>query len=418
MRNQRIFFRILGRPYLRTLVVPLFSILLLVTMADATTDWAALRAALESAASWRTAALLTGLILGWSFAAGRAFAPVWRQPVIAFLVRQPLHHLQWVAFLSPSVALGLIPVAGIAWLAPRHVNGIVHYFDYLVLAWPIVLGASYLGRDALLIVSASALLLFGATLAALYYPAAAYAVPFAALAQMSLAVTPVRRQVARVNKRLQGSLAGSGIVATLVRRDLRYLLRQQRKKLSALALYAIVCALLMLAFRINGAQRGSDALLSACIVFTIAASPAYEILEAMKKALGKELMRRRWPVSILQRSLALISLVAALAGPGAVLILLAGSVMGPAHALVYVLFVACFIAFTTALFGNLLIMRRSANGLYLLLITLHMVAFLVLPEWVYALLAIAILPPALLATIRGLNRFTSTTELISIGRLA
>lgn len=418
MRNQRIFFRILGRPYLRTLVIPLFSVLLLVTMADAMTNWTALKAALESAAPWRTSTLMTGLILGWSLTAGRAFAPVWRQPVIAFLVRAPLRHLQWVALLSPSLALGLIPVAGIAWLAPRHVIGIVHYFDYLALAWPIVLGASYLGRDALLIVLASAVLLFGATLATLYYPAAAYAVPLVALAQMSLAVTPVRRQVARVNKRLKGSLAGSGIIATIVRRDLRYLLRKQRKKLSSLGLYVIVCALLMLAFRINGAQQGPDALLSACILFTIAASPAYEILEAMKNALGKELMRRRWPVSIRQRSLALIVLVAAITGPGAVLILLAGSVMGPAHALVYVLFIACFIAFTTALFSHLLVTRRSANGLYLLLITLHMVAFLVLPEWVYALLTIAILPPAFVATMRGLDRFTSTTELISIGRVA
>ena len=102
----------------------------------------------------------------------------------------------------------------------------------------------------------------------------------------------------------------------------------------------------------------------------------------------------------------------------AVLILVAGSVMCPVHALVYVLFVTCFIAFTTALFSHLLTTRRSANGLYLLLITLHMVAFLALPEWAYALVAIVILPPALLATIRGLDRFTSTTELISIGRLA
>jgi hypothetical protein len=416
--NHGIFFRILGRRFLRVLVIPLFSILLAVTMADAIVDWGTLRGRIESMAPWRTAALLAALVLVWCLGAGRALRPIWHQPVIACLIRQPLSPWRWVAYLTPSLALGLIPVAAIAWLAPQGVSGIAHYPGYLILAWPVLLGASFAGSDAWLTVFSATLVFFALVLAGLYLPLTAYAAPLVGIAQMRLAVTGIRRQAIHVNRPVYAPLSGSGIVATIARRDFRLLARTERERLLGLGLLTTLSAGMMLAFRINGGQEGREALLSACLLFTVAATTLYEILEAMKKGLGKEIMRRRWPVTTRQRAVALISLIGLLVGPAAVLILLSASTMGALHALVYLLFVAFLIAFTAGLFARLLVAQRSANGLYLLSITLHMVALLALPEWAYGLLAAALIASAFISIGRSFDRFTSITERISIGRLA
>lgn len=387
-------------------------------MADAIVDWGTLRARIGSMAPWRTAALLSALVLAWSLVAGRAFRPIWHQPVIAYLIRQPLSQWRWVAYLTPSLALGLIPVAGIAWLAPQGVTDIAQYLGHLTLAWPVLLGASFVGRSAYVNVFSATLVFFAVILAGLYLPSTAYVAPLLAIAQMRLAVTGVRRQAVHVRRPVYAPLSGSGIVATIVRRDFRLLARTERERLLGLVSFTILPALMMLAFRINGEQEGREALLSACLLFTVAAATLYEILEAMKKGLGKEIMRRRWPVTTRQRALALISLIGLLVGPAAVLILLSASTMGAMHALVYALFVALLITFTADLFAQLLVAQRSANGLYLLLITLHMVALLALPEWVYGLLAAALIALAFVSIGRGFDRFTSITERISIGRLA
>jgi hypothetical protein len=413
-----VFLRALGRPFLRALVVPLFSVLLAVAMADAVVDWATLKEQIASQAPWRSAGLATAMVVAWCLVAGRGFRPLWRQPLIAFLVRQPLGRWRWVVYLTPTVSLGLIPVVGIAWLAPSDAGRIAHYLGYLGLAWPVLLGASFTGRDAYLLVAAGALAFYAAALASSYVPAAVYLLPLLALAGMQLAVMPVRRQHVRIVHPIHASLSGSGIVATIVRRDLRYLLRTQARALAGLALLVTFCAAMMLAFRINGGQQGRDALLSACLLFTVSITTVYEILETLKTGLGKEIMRRRWPVTNAQRALALVTLIGVLVLPGAGLVLLMGSTMGAVHALIYGLFVAAVIVFTAGLFSHLLVAQRSANGLYLLLITGHMVALLALSHWAYALIAAASIPAGFIVIARGFDRFTATMERISIGQLA
>ena len=129
-------------------------------------------------------------------------------------------------------------------------------------------------------------------------------------------------------------------------------------------------------------------------------------------------MRRRWPVTNRDRAYAFAALIAVLTAPQALLILFAASSMGIANAIVFLLFVLVSIAFPAMLFSRQLVAQRSANGLYLLLLTLHVVSVLALPPWAYGLLAVSFMPFALRAAERGFDHFTRVTEKLSIGQLA
>jgi hypothetical protein len=417
-KHQQVFYRVIGRPFLRALVLSFFAILLFVAMADANVRWTALRERIADASPLQRATLFTVLVVGWSIVAGRALRPVWRQPIIAFLVRQPLSDRQWAMNVFPSICVALIPVACAWWLAPRSTDWLIHYVGFAALATPVVLGASYSGWDSLLPAGAGALTFFVLAWVYAYSSLAAYAALILAPVLTALATRPIRRQIAAVNRAVYAPLSGSGVVLTIVRRDLRYLLRCERKSLVGLAALGGVCALLMLAFRINGKQQDREALLSACLFLSVSATPLYEILETLKTGLGKEIMRHRWPVTYRQRSWALLTLVAVLMSPAATAILLFGSSMGALGAAQYLLFVAATVTVSATLFGGFLLVQRSANGLFLLLLTGHMVAILALPSAVYGLAALVVIPMGFWLTAGGFSRFTSVTERVSIDQLA
>ena len=412
------FLRTVGKPFLRALVIPFFAVLLSAYMADAVVDWYALRARVAALPGWHQSALITALILGWGLIAGKALQPVWRQPFLAFLVRQPLRAWRWVGYLFPSVAIGLIPVAALAWLAPARAFGLVHYLCIIALACPIVIGASFRRLDFVLVTGAGVLVSLVGLLAYAYVPAAAYVTLLIAIIVMPYSVTPIPRQVTSVIHGVYAPLSGSGIRVTILRRDLRYLMRRQFKPLLVHWFIGLICILLMLAFRINGEQVGREALIFACLFFSVSIYAFYEILETLKSGLGKEIMRRRWPVTHTQRAFALLGLIVVLAGPQALLILLAASTMGPVNALVFVSFVGVTIVFSGMLFGQMLFAQRSANGLFLLLLTGHAVSMLVLAPWLYVLLAVVFAPVGFMAAARGFERFTLVTERLSLARLA
>ncbi|MGD8339981.1 MAG: hypothetical protein PVH89_04320 [Gammaproteobacteria bacterium] len=415
---QRVFFNMIGKPFLRSLVIPLFALLLSIGMADAATDWGLLRSRVAALPAWEFAALCTSLMLAWSMVSGRAFRGIWLDPFMAFLVRQPLEPRHWVVYLSPSIAVALVPIAGIAWLAPHDTAWPVHYLGFFLLAWPLVVGSSFKVRDAILPLGIGTLTCFLALLAYAFVPALWYGVLVPAGLSIGLSVTPIRRQIAQINRARYSPLSGSGIIATIARRDLRYLLRTQKKQLIALGILGALCSLLMLAFRINGSQAGHDALLSACTLYSVSIYTVYEILELLKQGLGKELMRRRWPVTHSQRAQALALVNLLLVAPSATLVLICGATMGAVNAVVFVLFVATTIALASGLLCHSLLIRSSANGLFLLGITGNAVAILALPAWAYAVLAVAVTPVAYAIMTRGLNRFSLVTERISIDQLA
>jgi hypothetical protein len=418
LTSHRIIFRAIGIPALRALVLPLIVVLLSVGMADATVDWTALRGRIDSVAPWQSAALLTALVGAWCFIAGRTLRGLWHRPFVAFLVRQPLSRWQWVVYLGPSLGIGLLPVAGIWWLAPGGANELVHYLGFVALAWPIMLGAACAGVAALVLWLAATLTFYVLVWLYSYTPIAAYGALLLAIAEMSVSAAPIRRQVALINRSVYSPLSGSGVIMTIIRRDLRYLFRTQRTKLAGMPLWALACSLLMLAFRVNGGQEGREALLSAGILVSFSVSPLYEILETLKVGLGREIMRRRWPVSHAQRTWALLGLIALLVAPSAIPIGLFGATMGAANVLVYLLFVGTVVTLSAALFSRLLVTRTSANGLFLLLITGHAVSLIALPGWTYALLALACTPAGLSLAARGLSKFTSVAERTSLDELA
>jgi hypothetical protein len=399
-----------GQPFLRALVLPLFVILLVVAMLDATVDWGQVRQQIAAQPPWLAATSLTGLMLAWSIVAGRALTTVWQARVMRFLVRQPLTRVQWVLYLAPSLALAFVPVAAIWWLGPRLVSPFVHYVAFTGLAWPIIFGASgtrpiawgLAGMGAL----ALALLMFGY----LHAPAIAYLAIVVTLAELPLGVTLIRGEISPPSARISAHLSDRHAVVVVVRRDLRGLVRNDAKRLLGALGVALVAALLMLAFRSNGEVAGRAAFDIACVLVTVAASPIYELLEAIKRRLGREIMRRRWPITVPQRARALVALSGGLVGPGVLLIAAPGSTMGVGYLLLFAL-AACAIALLAAgFFAIRLVAQRSDIGWFYLILLCHTLLVMFLPVAVYVPLAVAIIGSSALLVTRGLRAFLEQME--------
>ena len=124
------------------------------------------------------------------------------------------------------------------------------------------------------------------------------------------------------------------------------------------------------------------------------------------------------PGPVIEPLYGVLGLVTLLLTPAALSIGVFGYSMGPFGGALFVLFAAMQIALGATLFSVRLLQPDSANGLYLLLITLHTLLVLALPYWGYAALAIAWLPLGFRFTARGFDRFTAVTERRSIEQLA
>ncbi|MGH8192919.1 MAG: hypothetical protein ACREQ8_00770 [Woeseiaceae bacterium] len=338
-RNSRILFAVFGRPFFRRLALPLGLLLLGVSQADATVNWAGLRTHLEKSAAWQVTLLFTILFVSWSITAGRALGAVWRQPVIAFLVRQPMSRWQWVRYLAPSLFVAFLPIAGIWWLAPHHANTIAHYSGFVGLAWPIMLGASYRGRCAAkwIAIGASALavLIFGYT----SHPVVAYVALVTTVFLIPLSVSEIPDQVAASSHITSRRLASARPTFAIVRRDLVYMWRMEQNSLFGLAGLGVVASLMMFALRFNGHVAGREAFVYACGLLSLAVLPTYEILERTKRGLGREFMRRRWPINHRDRGVALLCVMFVLTGPSVIAIGTLGSTMGTVYIILFILWV-------------------------------------------------------------------------------
>lgn len=413
----RVFYHVVGRPFARGLVMPLFGVLFGIAMLDAVTDWRVVRADVAMLAPSLVAALFTGAIFLWSSIAGASLRPVWQQRALRFLVRQPMTRREWAAHLLPPTVIAFAPVAALLWLLPLHAFAPVHYLGFASLAWPLVFGASYEGRAGLALRALGSALLAVLLWIYAYYGVAAYAALVIALAQMPLSVAPVARQTELEHPALKGDLRASGIVGALMRRDLRCLLRTAASSLVAPAVLAVVCALMMIAFVVNGGLSGRQALLAACVLFTIAVSSTFESLEELKTQLGKEFMRRRWPVAYGQRALAVGGVIGMLMGPAALLIGLAGMAMG-ASALLFLLFVIATVAFCASLLCASLRATASANGVFLLLLIAHAGLVFALPAPAYAAFALIGVAASRALVLRSLARFCDASERTSLDSIA
>jgi len=418
MPAQRVFYHVVGRPFLRGLVLPGFMVMLFIAAADASTDWSALRQQIMSLAPWVRTVLFGSLFLSWSLAAGFVLRPIWRLPMIAFLVRQPLTRWQWVAGIFPSLGIAFLPVFAIWWLAPHYANSVIHYLGFVGLAWPIILGVSFKAPSSIYVAGAGLISLMILVFAYCYYPFVAYAAFLATIIQLPLSVALIPRQISPVIKQVSGHLSGNGVIVALIRRDFRCLLRIEWKSFSGLAFFGIISPLMMLAFRLNDAMHGREVFLAGCVLFLLVALTIYESLEKLKEHLGKELMRHRWPVTYSQRGLALIGLVAVLVVPSGILIGIFGTSMGSYNLLNFFLFVTVTITSCTALFSRLLGVTTTSNGLYWIIITAHGVLVFSLPGWGYAIFALLSIVVNFFLVTAGLRKFAVDIERTAIDQLA
>jgi len=168
----------------------------------------------------------------------------------------------------------------------------------------------------------------------------------------------------------------------------------------------------MLGFRVNGGIEGREAFETACIFLTIAATPAYGLLEVLRRRLGREIMRRRWPVTYAERGLSLALLSALVLGPCTALIVVIGSTMGLGRAIVFLLFAVALTTLTTGLFCAKLVTVRNDIGWFYVTLICHLLLTLVLSTPAYAVLAVVVIVSTALAIPHGLRAFSARVESI------
>ncbi len=416
--NTRVFFSLIGKPFFRRLILPLATFLMAVSLLDPNVNWTALREQLATRDPWQVALTFTLLMLFWSITAGRALRPVWGQPTIAFLLRQPIGHWYWVWHLLPSLWIAFLPVVSIWWLAPHYAHPVLHYAGFVGLSWTIMLGASFRGLVCIKLIAlgtaALALLIFGYA----HQPWVAYLAIIVTIALLPMGITGIRGQLVLSRNISPSHLTSIWPLIAIVRRDLLCLWRLERKSLFSLVLPAVVVALMMFAIRVNAQVADRQAFVFACAFLAFAVMPTYEILTRLKTRLGPELMRQRWPVDHGDRAAALIALMCVLTGPTIIALAMLGSTMGLAYGMLFLLFAANTIVGLTALFSSTLVSPTPMLGWGLWLVFIHAILAIALPPWVYGVGAVAMLPLGISIMLKGLQMFTHQTEFGNLDQFA
>jgi hypothetical protein len=300
--------------------------------------------------------------------------------------------------------VALIPIVAIWWLASYAANPLTHYLGFVGLALPIILGASCASVGVVGVgIVALALVVWAYS----YTPYAAYLGMLATPVLYQGATSSIRDTLTAQSRTVPREMSSASVIRVLVRRDWRYFVRSRRQTLIELMAGNLLITLLMLGFRINGRDTGRDMLTIACILFLIAALPAYRSLEVAKARLGSQIMCLAWPVTFFERALALIALTALLAAPSAIPLALLGAHMGLLNWVVFGIFVLATVISTAALFSQTLRRNSSSVGLYLNLLLLHGVLISVLAPWEYLPVAAVGIGSSFHWMICGLRRFTA-----------
>jgi hypothetical protein len=381
---RRFFMGIVGLPFLRSLIFPYFVVLLLLTAADAHTDWTALRVQIQAMPPGSRTATLTVLAGGWSLIAGHALRRVWRQRSVRLLARLPIGSGAWLFYALPALSLALIPLLGVCWLASANIASGV---GVLATSLIIVFGASlevWVGAALLCIGFA---LVFVTLFATSYGPLAGCAGLLASAVIMQPCVRLMRACVVMTRERKTGTLVSGHVIALLIRLDALALYRVNRRAVANLLMVTACSVAMMAAFRINGKLAGGNALAAAVVLFAVAISPIYSALENVRNTLGKNVLRKRWPITTARRSLATCAFTALLALPATLLMALAGSTMGTLNLLIFLAFVCTEILLIAGQFAARLRDPASAVGAFLNVLGVHVVIILVTPTIVYLTLA-------------------------------
>lgn len=410
MTLQRILYETVGRPFLRRLIPAFTGILLFALLADAVFDWNALRAEIAGSGFAARTALFTSAFVAWGVPAGRALAPAWQLPAMAFLVRQPISRWRLLGGLAPSLAIAFVPVAMIWYLAPDHGHPLAHQIGFVAMACPLMIGFAFRPRDASLVVSAAVAVLAAMLTMYWQWPWVAWISAAATILLSGWSVALIPRQLGTSSRRAIRRLTASGPVPAIIRRDLRCLLRTERGGLLELAAISAGAAAMMLALRVNGDAAGREAFAGACILMSLPAAVACDSLEKLRIRLGSEFLRLRWPVTIRQRVWALLGLLAVLMTPAAMSIALLATSMGPGYLLLFTLFLALTVAGCAVLSTAFLGSSRSAAPVFQLALTLHAALALASAGPAYAAAAVILLAPGYWLICSNLSRFAIANE--------
>ena len=408
--ENRVFFHVIGLPFHRRLVLPFASLLFVVLQLDAIINWDALRDQLVAAPRWYVAILFSALFTLWGVIAGRLLRPVWSQPAIAFLVRQPLSYWQWVRYLLPPLSIAFAPLVGVWWLAPHHIAAPMHYVGFVGLAWTTILGASFHGALATKWVAAGIAVTTALILGYAYQPLVAFLAVIVSVVLLPLSVSGIRDQITRTNQTSDRNLASISPIVAVVRRDFRCLWRLERKTLYGTIQLAVVAGLFMLALRTNGNVVGREAFELACGLLSLALLPIYDTLTRLKSRLGPELIRRRWPLSYRQRAGALLCLSLGLAAPSFAALCVIGHTMGAMHIAQFILFAATTIVVLSALFSQTLLTAAASHGWSLWILLIHTILVVLMPPWTYVVLTAVLISAGSLLIVRGLREFAQLSE--------
>lgn len=400
------------------MILPLGMFLMAVSSLDPMVDWTVLRARLALRPPSQISFIFTLLFVSWSMAAGRALRPVWRQPAVSFLLRQPVGGWFWIRHLLIALWVVFPPLGVMWWLAPHYVNPAIHYLGFVGLSWSIFLGASFRGFAAFKYIAmgtiAVAALVYGYAL----YPGTAYLALLVSILLLPLSAGGIRDQLVQSRSTKPRRLRSRWPVIAIVRRDLLCLWRTERKTLLGLLVLGLAAALMMLAARVNGQVAGRSAFLFSCGLFSVSVIPLYELLTRLKSRLGPELFRQRWPVSRNTRGVALLVLAFVLSSPGAIVLVCLGATMGPGYGLLFVLFAATTGVGLTALFSRTLISAVPMLGWSLWLLFIHAILVIGLTPWVYVPIAAIFLSFGVFMTLKGLQMFTHQTEFGNLDQFA
>ena len=406
-----VFFRLIGMPFYRRLVLPFALFLFVVSQADVVINWAQLREQLAGSSPWRVTALFATLFTVWGVIAGGSLRPIWRQPAIAFLVRQPLSRWQWVQYLLPTLSIAFVPIAAIWWLAPHYVGAPLHYVGFIALAWTTILGASFHGVVAAKWIAIGIFTTVVLILGYAYQPQVAIFSAIASVALLPLSVSGIRDQIARTNEVRNGDLASISPIIAIVRRDILCLWRLERKSVFRLVQLAVVAGLFMLMIRINGDVAGLEAFELSCGLLSIALLSAYDILTRLKLRLGPNLMRRRWAVSDQQRGIALLVLALLLVMPSLISLCLIGYTMGAVYEAHFMLYAVVTVVALSTLFSQTLLSNSVSIGWSLWILLVHTILVLALPPWAYTLMAGFFILIGWRFIVRGLESFAELSEI-------
>jgi len=337
--------------------------LLALSQLDAVVNWPLTKQRISVLPEWQIALMFTGVLMLWGFMAGAALKPAWHQPVVRFLLRQPITAKRWCFLLFPALLPALPPIFALWWLAPQHTLGLIHYGSVLLVPFPVMLTISFGGYRALALSVIYGLLVALLLYTYQYFSWSVLLIPLLALYCMpkSFALLKGLQGVALVSHDT-GSLTASMPWLAVFKRDLHCLWVIERKSLLGLMQLALVLSLMMFALRVNGEVSGSGALMSAAILFALFSAAAYGVLDQLVKQLDLNLVRIQWPLSMRHRVFALFALMAVFIGPVWFALALLGSRMGGFLMLLFLLQAICIICLMLMVFCSRLKWQHKDEG--------------------------------------------------------